>query len=389
MKVRTITLVAALLFCSALHAQWDSIVGETTTITGFDRYWVSVRNGNTVFLVDTRNGDVGGTLATSRFSPAIAPHLRAGKIFSYGSFYTRDIRGDRTDVVLVFDAATATPVNEVEVPARTAGIGHAGMIGLINQRYVGVWNITPATSVSIVDGETNTFVGEISLPSCSGIHPITDGWMSVCGDGTIQYVALTGSGEELNRLRSGPFFDVQTDPVYDYAVPAADGWMFMSFEGLLRKVTLEGNTVGVSEAFDINPRNDGIPDVNGYVPPNDDHWRIGGNQPFAWHDGEALLVTLMHEGGGQHTFEQPGSEVWVFNMRTGNRGYRLKIGEGVTANSVLLTPGSDPLLLLLTNQGLQVREPRSGRLLRTVEWVSGSNIQSLYEGWSTEELDNL
>ena len=87
----------------------------------------------------------------------------------------------------------------------------------------------------------------------------------------------------------------------------------------------------------------------------------------------------MHDGGGQETFEKPGTELWIYNMITGNRGVRIELGEDVTARGVLLTPGDDPLLLLATSDGLQVRNPRSGRLLRTVENVSGT-MQALYEG---------
>lgn len=378
MKKQVFALVASMMAGGA-HAQWDSVVGESSTIEGYDQHWVSARSGDTVYLVDADTGDVGGTLIVSSFTPAIAPQMDAGRIYSYGSFYSRGSYGDRTDWVTIHDAATAAPVGEVEIPARSAGIGHPGMIGLVNDRFVGVWNITPATSVSLVDTETETFIGEISLPSCSGIHPQEQGWISICGDGTAQYVELNQDGEEERRISSEPFFDVFEDPVYDYSVPAADGWMLMSFEGLLRKVTVEEDALEISDSFDINPEDDGAVDVNGVAHPDDDHWRIGGYQPFAYHDDEALLVTLMHEGGGQETFEKPGTEVWGYNMRTGNRGYRISLGEGVSASRVLLTPGEDPLMVLSTDDGLQIRDPRSGRLLRTVDNASGA-IQSLYEG---------
>ena len=379
MKIQILALATAMATCGVANAQWDSIVGETSVIEGFDQHWVTVRRGDTIFMVDVDEGFVGGTLSVSQFSPAMAPRMNEGLIYVYGSYYSRLNDGDRTDVVQIYDAATATAISEVEIPTRTAGIGNPGMMGLINDRFVGVWNITPATSVTLVDAETETFIGEISLPSCAGINPEARGWISVCGDGTAQYIELNNAGQEVRRIQSESFFDVFTDPVYDYAVPAADGWMYMSFDGLLRKVMLNGDQLQVTEAFDINPESDGIPDVNGVMPRPDDNWRIGSYQPFSYHDGEALLVTLMHEGGGQETFEKAGTEVWVYNMRTGNRGYRLELGEDVTARGVLLTPGDNPLMVLATNDGLQVRDPRSGELLRTVENISGT-IQSMYEG---------
>ena len=100
MKMKTLALVTSLVACSAVNAQWDSVVGGTSIIEGYDRYWVSVRRGGTVYLVDADTGDVKGTLYTSNFSPAIAPDLKNGKIYSYGAFYTRTEYGDRTDLVL-------------------------------------------------------------------------------------------------------------------------------------------------------------------------------------------------------------------------------------------------------------------------------------------------
>jgi methylamine dehydrogenase heavy chain len=154
----------------------------------------------------------------------------------------------------------------------------------------------------------------------------------------------------------------------------------MSFEGLLRKVTFDGAAVNVTEPFDINPETNGTKDINGVERMNDDDWRIVGSQPFTFHDDESILVTIMHKGGGQEVFEDPGTEIWGFNMKTGNRGYRIELEDGASARSVLMTPGEDPLLLVSTDKGLQVRDPRSGRLLRTVEMLEGGTLQSLYEG---------
>lgn len=380
MKMKYLALVMSLAATNTAFGQWDSVVGETSTVEGYDRYWFSVRRGDTQYLVDAEEGEVRATLSVSGFSPALAANMDAGQIYTYGSFYTRGNYGDRSDWVLIYDAATTIQVGEVEIPPRSAGIGNPGMIGLIRDRFVGVWNITPATSVSIVDPRNQSFVTEISLPGCSGINPQANGWITVCGDGTAQYIELNASGEEARRMTSAPFFDVFEDPVYDYAQPAQDGWMYMSFDGLLRKVTLGSNSVVVSEPFNINPESDGVADINGVVPRNDDNWRIGGYQPFAYHDGESLLVTLMHEGGGQETFEKPGTELWGFNMLTGKRGYRLSLGEGVVARQILMTPGDDPLLLVSVDDGVQIRDPRSGRLLRTVDTISGGTLQSLYEG---------
>ena len=83
------------------------------------------------------------------------------------------------------------------------------------------------------------------------------------------------------------------------------------------EVTVDGGSVVVSEPWSINPpdEEDAV-DLNGVPIEPDDDWRIGGRQPFAYNAENNLLVTLMHEGGGQETFEDAGTEIWAFNVGT-------------------------------------------------------------------------
>lgn len=370
-------LVAALL-CAAggLAAQpYDSIVGDVATLETPGPHWFAVKGDDIAYLVDGDAGNVRGTLTLSMFSPAIAPDIAHGRIFSYGSFYTRTYYGDRTDVVLIFDLETTIPVSEIEIPPKSAGIGHPGMIGLIEGRFIGVWNITPAMSVSLVDTASNQFLGEISTPGCAGVYPVPNGFLMACADGRVQYITLDGSGRETGRVRSEAFFTVDKDPVFDYAVASDSGWLFLSLEGLVHDVTVADGKVNVSRSWSINPPDvDGAADLNGVPIAPDDGWRIGGRQPFAYNAANRLLVTLMHEGGGQETFEDAGTQIWAFSMDTGRRAWILEMDEGVEATSVQLTADDKPLLLVATTRDgeLQVHDALSSRLLRIVGELGGN-----------------
>jgi methylamine dehydrogenase heavy chain len=377
MLQRKLLVLGLLLSSGAANAQWDRIVGSVTSIGEPTERWVSVRGGNTAYLVDVEEGQVKGTLPLSRFSPAVSSHVSAGKIYTYGSYYKRDVYGDLENVLITFDIESASPTGEIPLPVLPAGIGHSGMIGLIDERFVGIWNITPAMSVSLVDIRNEQFVSEIATPGCAAVYPLGRGFMMPCGDGTIMYLELGANGEEVRRTRSPAFFDVMEDPVYDYAVPGADGWMFVSLDGLVYEATLQGGDVVVSEGWDINPETNGTTDVNGVARVNDDTWRIGGRQPFAYSAELGLLTTVMHEGGGQETFEKPGTEVWAFSTATKNRGYRLQMAADQTVSSVQFTPGDDPLLLLMTSTGLQVHDATTGRKIRDIN-VSGNLIQNMF-----------
>lgn len=371
-----------LLTCFVASAQeYDSVLGDVLMLGDPTPHWFSVKTRDDIaYLIDGDTGKVEGTLTLSMFSPAIEPHVGNGRIYSYGSFYTRTYYGDRTDVVLIFDLETAKPVGEIEIPPKSAGIGHSGMIGLIDERFVGVWNITPAMSVSLVDVRDQTFISEISTPGCAGVFPVERGFLMACGDGRVQYIRLNGAGEETRRLRSDVFYDVVADPVYDYAVPTADGWLFMSLEGNVFEVTVDGNTIAVSEPWSINPPDaENAVDLNGVPIEPDDHWRIGGRQPFAYNAELGLLVTLMHEGGGQETFEDPGTEIWGFSVATKRRGYRLTLDDGIKSSGVQLTRDARPLLLLSPNgsDDLMIHDGLSSRHLRNVTEVGGGLIQTL------------
>jgi methylamine dehydrogenase heavy chain len=363
------------------HAQqYESVLGDAATLGTPQEHWFAVLGRNIAWIVDGDTGRVEGTMTLSMFTPAIEPHIDAGKIYSYGSFYTRGFYGDRTDLVLVYDLATLNPETEIEIPPKSAGIGHGGMIGLIDETFIGVWNITPAMSVSVVDVRDGSFVTEISTPGCAGVYPSGNGFFMPCGDGRVQYVRLDEDGEESARLRSDVFFDIVEDPIYDYAARTAAGWLFLSLEGHVFEVTLDGDEVEVSEPWSVNPPDgEDLTDRNGVPIEGDDDWRLGGRQPFAYNAEQGLLVTLMHQGGGPETFEDPGTEVWGFDVSTRKRGYRLALDEEKKGMAVQLTTDDQPLLLVVSASGgeVQVHDARTSRLLRTIPELGGNQIENL------------
>jgi methylamine dehydrogenase heavy chain len=329
-------------------------------------HWFLVRDRYNAGVFDGDSGEMIGSVTTSMFSPAIRAHLDAGMLYAYGSFYTRTFYGERTDAVLFFDIATMQPVGEVIVPPKTAGIGHEGWLGLLNGRFLGVFNITPATSLSIVDVEKREFVGEISTPGCAGAYAIASGFLMPCGDGTLQYLALDENGQETARVRSRKFFGIDEDPVFDFATPGAPGaYIFVSFEGLVYEATVtDDGAVDVSEPWSIVTDED-----------REEKWRIGGSQPFAYNHEQQLLVTVMHQGG-EDTFEDPGTEVWGFDTGARRRGYRITLdGDGeepTMISGVQLTPDADPLLLIVPeDEDLLVYGGTTGRLRRTIKEAGG------------------
>lgn len=375
---RLLLTVLVTAYAASVNAQpWDTVLGDALDMPETGPHWVSVRGRGVAYLLDADSGRVGGTLDISNFTPAVRPAMDRERIYAYGSFYTRGTYGDRTDVLIGFDTNTTLPISEAEIPPKAAGIGNPGMIGLINGDFIGVWNVTPAISVSIVDLDNNEFVTEISTPNCAGIYPAGEGFISTCADGTIQYVEIDSNGQEASRTSSEVFFELFEDPVLDYAVPSDDGWVFITMDGMVYEAQVDGDEVSISEGWSINPTDTDATDRNGMPLSDDDDWRLGGNQAYAYSSDAEVLAVIMHQGGGQETFEDPGTEVWVFSTVSQRRGYRLAMEDGRMVSSVQITQDEDPLMLLSVGGEIEVREPVTGRLIRTIDNLSGT-IQNLY-----------
>jgi len=369
MKQRLVAGICACLvwFATAEAQEWDSIVGAVAKVGKPTPHWFTVRGFQIAYIIDGDSGEVQGSLPLPLYSPALAPDLARNRIYLYGTYYTRTYYGERTDAMIAFDATTTQPLAEVVIPNKAAAIGHNGMIGLIDDRFVGIWNITPAMSVSIVDVAQDRFVGEISTPGCAAVYPVGRGFLMPCGDGTLQYVTLKRDGTEDTRVRSRKFFDIEEDPVFDYAVPSGKGWLFLSMDGKVFEATVDGGNVLVSEPWSI------LADEE-----EGSEWRISGSQPFAFNSARGLLVTLMHEGGGQETWEDPGTEVWGFSFENRRRGYRLTLDEDAPASGVLLTEDNEPLLVISPDETADVRvhDAMTGRQLLVVTEIGGGLLQN-------------
>jgi uncharacterized membrane protein YphA (DoxX/SURF4 family) len=181
-----------------------------------------------------------------------------------------------------------------------------------DERFVAVFDYTPATSLSIVDVQRRVFVGEIATPGCSLAYAAGPRrFAMLCADGALLTVTLDGAGREAGRERSQPFFDPVKDPVTEKAVRFGDSWIFVSFEGLVHPVDLSGPSPRFGERWSLLDSTD-----------REEGWRIGGHQHLALHDPTGRLYSLMHQGGPD-THKQPGTELWVYDVAARKRLQRI------------------------------------------------------------------
>lgn len=355
--VRSLLLLGCLLTCAPQGASAAGLEPELGGVakmgTPTDHWFVTLGflGGGTIF--DGDSGEMQGRVHVTSYSPGMVIDERRQRFYVPGVFYSRDSYGERTDLVVVQDMATLAPVGEIEIPKKLAGVFNRAIINPIGDNLMGVYNMTPAMSVSIVDLRSEAFLGEISTAGCALVYPLSGlRFMQICGDGTVQVIELDQQGKERSRTRSKVFFDPEKDPVFDQALARPEGWMLISFEGLVYDVRI-ADKITISEPWSLFDETDVA-----------EQWRTGGSPPFAYNAKTGVLLALMHQGGAD-THEEPGSEIWAFSVEHQRRGYRLVLEEPVSSIAVSLD--EDPLLYVPGGGRVQVHGARTGRWLRTIE----------------------
>src|SRR5213594_2356258 len=283
-------------------------------------FWLSDVVLHRTALFDADSASLLGTISsgTGGVGFVISPLFSADhrEIYLPESYYARGVRGERTDVVTVYDAATLRPLAEIGIPPERAEYfpGTAANALSDDGRFMAVFNLTPATSLSIVDVKARRGTAHVSTPGCSLVYAAgARRFLMLCANGAALSVLLDDEGGEARLERSEPFFDPQKDPVTEKAVRRGSEWLFVSFEGVVHAVDVSGEKPRFGETWSL------VDDADRRA-----SWRIGGGQHLAVHAASGRLYALMHQGGPD-THKAPGSEVWVYDLATRRRVQRIPV----------------------------------------------------------------
>ena len=389
-----IAVAGTLLGLASVHA-WADVAIETpgrveTLPSPPSPHWAWVADGllERTALVDLEQGKLLGTIDGGfGLTAALFARMRP-EIYVPETHYSRGSRGERTDVLTIWDARSLSAVGEVILPPKRGinalPVANAALSD--DDRFVAVFNLTPATSLSIVDVERRKLAGEISTPGCSLVYGAgARRFAMLCADGSLLSVTLDDEGREVSKVRSQPFFDPQADPVTEKAVRHGDVWLFVSFEGRVHAVDISGDEPRFGEVWSL------LSDAE-----RERSWRIGGSQHLAVHQATGRLYALVHRGGPD-THKDPGTELWVYDLSRRERVQRIELrSPGFTYLGVPLEFGQswvwpfnrlyDWLLALAPNLGI-------GNVVVTQDeqplLVTGSNFTgslAIYDALSGEFL---
>lgn len=352
------------LFGAWAMAQLPPETHTTANLPPWQPHWVFVIDTNFPYLVANKATLLDGNAMSVRgmISMGYLAHIEiapdAREIYVAETFYSRLTRGERTDVVTIYDAKTLLPSGEVVIPPkRFLGVTKRNTTGLTaDGQFLLVYNLAPGNSVSVVDLKKRRFVGEFETPGCAFVYPTGPRrFVMICADGSLLGVNLDNEGRVRSTTRTERIFDPEKDPVFEHVALLGSKLLLVSYKGRVYEVDGAMTPPRLVRSFEL-PR---------------EGFRPGGWQLVAAHPNGFLYI-LVHRGG-DWTHKNPGEEVWVINLREAKRVDRISLV--APASSIYVTQDPRPLLLALSGSGfVQVYGAFSGRYLGKIDQVGVSPL---------------
>jgi methylamine dehydrogenase heavy chain len=308
-------------------------------------------------VFDARAGKLLGMINTG-FGGNFGLSPKSDEVYVATTYLSRGGRGERTDLLEVWDTTSLDFKYEVILPPKRAQtLNYRGLVQTTaNGRFVMVQNATPATSITIVDLSERKVAGELATPGCWGTLPAAghpSRFSMLCGDGKVATVTLDATGQVSDRQVSEKLFDADHDAWFHNAESIGDRYFFMSFKGTLTELDLGGPVASVKSSRPL------VSAANQKL-----GWRPGGYQPFAVHPGGRFAVVAMHDKGREGSHKTPAKQLWTFDLESGKR--------------IAVAPGQGTASMTFSRSGqrLQALDGVTGAL-RVWAWADGKRMKTI------------
>jgi methylamine dehydrogenase heavy chain len=325
-----------------------------------DLHFNSILDGRAAIVdVAADQNALKGQIPVAQFG-TLLPSTTRPDIYVAETFHARLTRGERTDVITIWDKATLAPKGEIALPGGKRGqfVTLRNAFQLTNgEKWALLFNFTPASSVSVIDLDSRTILNEIDLPGCSLIYPTGErGFTSLCADGTMTSIALDPAGKVASSATSKAINDIDHDAMFMTPTMVGRTAWFATFKGSLHGIDLSGPVAR---------------DLGSFAMPKektaDGEWRPGGWQVIS-SDPAGRVYILMNPAGKEGTHKDGGSEVWVVDPARKQRVARVPLAN--PAISIEVTAQASPLLVASRADGsLDVYDAASGKLQRSIAQV--------------------
>jgi methylamine dehydrogenase heavy chain len=375
---------AALLLCiawSLAHPASAPLPPETATVKDLppvDRRRVYIVDVAIMHPVDGKlhivDGDslryLGQVSTAAAGTVQLAPD--GSEIYVATTYFPRLGRGPREEEVDIYDAVTLRFKAQIPLPAKKSlSIPYDSLSAIsADGRWLFVQNVTPASSISVIDLRSRQFVHEISTPGCYAVYSVPSApsrLATLCGDGTLANFTLDADGAVADQSRSAKFFDADKDPVFITAGHAGDRFYFVSFLGVVHPVNLSDAQVSIEHPWSL-------------VEPTDrpGGWRPGGYQLMAVQSARGRFYVGMHSQGSEGSHKNPAEEIWTFDLATHKRLIRTPTTGPVVA--IQVSQDEKPALFAIDGEKNAVLEFDASsdlKLVRRVDALGGETALAL------------
>jgi methylamine dehydrogenase heavy chain len=285
------------------------------------------------------------------------------KIYLSETYWSHGNRGNRADMLSVYDGTTLKLEREIPIPGRLIVNPKVQQMATSDDGQLGyVYDMMPASAVHVVDLAQGKLLTSVDIPGCALVHAYGKrSFATICGDGTIGTVTVPASGTA-KAIFSRPFFKPDQDPVFDQSLvdrTTGEGWL-MTYSGHVFPVQL-GTTATVGKPWSITVAA-GLPESGTGV--QELAWRPGGQQVLAVHRAKRQLYVLMHPGN-YWTQKADGTEVWVLDSVRHSLVRRIKLE--APGHGIAVTQDDKPLLFVIGSAWagtIDVYDAVSGEKLR-------------------------
>lgn len=365
-RTRLALLMAGVLTAGLANAQLEPEQLTVEELPDSSPHWVFVGDISFFHMPDSRvvllNGDAETTneaylgMMSTGYNPAIEMAPDGSALYSAETYYSRGTRGKREDIVTIFDTRTLKPVAEIDIPEKRhfSLLQPYGLVTANGGSDLLVFNVTPATSVSVVSLEDREFLNEIPLPGCAFMYPAPEGrrFGTLCADGSFTVIGYNAKGKEVSRDRM-PLFEAGATHLFEKPVYVDDTLYFISHDGTVNPVDWSATMPEFGQTWQLASEAE-----------RKAGWLPGGWQLEAAHSATDRLFVLMHKGG-EHSHKAPGTEVWVYDAGSGERSQRIELKH--PAMSIQTTVDDQPLMFALRANfsGMDVYDANTGEYLRS------------------------
>ena len=314
-----------------------------------------------VYVMDT-DGDTLPEQVKGTFNVALMGNVtqsaKRSELYAAETFHTRGVRGDRFDVVTIWDQATLSVKAEVMLPKPERFMGmpqRYTMLVMNDDKWLAITNFGPATSVTLIDLDSQQIISKIPTPGCVFTYPTGKrGFSSLCADGRFMSTELDKKGQLKEQVRTEPFFSSDDSPNYERAALVGDSLYFPSLAGLIFPVDVSGTVAKVGKPWNLVPEEERA-----------EKWAPGGIGIID-KDDQGRLYIIMHPDSKDGSYQGGGPEVWVFDPAKKQRIKRIPLK--TWGLSLAVSRGDKPRLMVVnpTDMSLEMYNPESGEFIKTI-----------------------